>query len=166
VNCPLKCDYALSCLKHTCPQDKALSAKFYIDLDKCEDKCIYFINARNGLVGVFRKETKGFILSRHKFDSNFLFEEYHYDTGEPFGTVKPIEKLSICAVPINTNVKNKELLRLLNRITIDLVRRKSDRPDCFMIESDCDDCHDGKCHAEKCAYKGKGIDKSKSNILY
>jgi hypothetical protein len=166
MNCPFTCQYEASCLKHTCPQDKALTAKFYIDLGKCEDRNIYFINARNGLVGVFRKETKGFILSRHKFDSNFLFEEYHYDTGEPYGTVKPIEKLMVCDVLVNDKPDNKELLNLLNRITLDIVRKKSDRPDCFMIESDCDDCRDGKCFAEKCAYKNKAIDKPKANILY
>jgi len=166
MNCPLKCEYAETCLKHTCPQDKVLTAKSYISLNQCADKGVYFINARNGLVGVFRAKTRGFILSRFKFDSNFLFEEYHWDTGEPFGTVKPIERLSMCSLPINTDADNKKLLSLLNTITKDVVRRKSDRPDCFMIESDCDDCIDGKCHAEKCAYKNKTIDKPKKNILY
>jgi hypothetical protein len=39
--------------------------------------------------------TRGFIGLRTKFDSTFLFTEYHWDTGEPHGTVKPTEDLGI-----------------------------------------------------------------------
>jgi len=159
MNCPFRCSYEETCLKHTCPQDKALTATSYLDLNKCVDKGIYFINARNGIVGVFRKETKGFILSRYKFDKNYLFEEYHYDTGEPYGTVKPIVFLMLCQIPISTNEDNTTLLRLLNNTTADFVKRNSDRQPCFMVDSDCADCKDGKCFAEKCAYKNKAIDK-------
>lgn len=65
----------------------------WIPLEKCKNGWAYYIHARNGKVGIFEKKEKGFRISRHKFNSNFLFVEYHWDNGEPFGTVKPISEL-------------------------------------------------------------------------
>lgn len=65
----------------------------WIPLEKCKDGYVYYIHARNAKVGIFNENDNGFIISRHKFDKNFLFTEYHWDTGEPYGTVKPIRKL-------------------------------------------------------------------------
>lgn len=62
-----------------------------IELINCKDRCIYIINSRNLVLGVFREETKGFIGIRYKFGCRYLFEEYHWDTGVPYGTVKPIK---------------------------------------------------------------------------
>jgi hypothetical protein len=45
------------------------------------------------VLGVFRTESKGFIGIREKFGEEYLFEEYHRDTGPPLGTVRPYEKL-------------------------------------------------------------------------
>ena len=64
-----------------------------IPKDKCQNRFLYKINSRNLYFGVFRKETGGFIGLRTKFDSIFLFEEYHWDNGPPYGTVKPEEIL-------------------------------------------------------------------------
>ncbi len=65
----------------------------YIVLDECEDGYLYSIDARNASIGVFRVATSGFIIPRNKFGHDYLFEEYHWDTGPPFGTVRPREKL-------------------------------------------------------------------------
>lgn len=70
-------------------EDRAL----WIPLETCKNGWVYYIHARNGKVGIFEKKEKGFRISRHKFSSNFLFVEYHWDTGIPFGTVKPITEL-------------------------------------------------------------------------
>jgi hypothetical protein len=65
----------------------------YIPLDACVDHGVYRVNARNLAVGVFRAETRGFIGIREKFGEQYLFTEYHWDSGAPHGTVKPLEKI-------------------------------------------------------------------------
>lgn len=65
----------------------------YIKLDNLKDGYTYTIDARNASVGIYLKKNKSFLISRIKFSDNYLFEEYHWDTGEPFGTVKPIEEI-------------------------------------------------------------------------
>jgi len=69
----------------------------YIKLSDCEHGAVYKIHSRNLGHGVFNKYSNGFIGIRSKFHDRYLFTEYHWDTGEPFGTAKPIEK--ICEVP-------------------------------------------------------------------
>ncbi len=69
----------------------------YIKLPDCEHGAVYKIHSRNLSYGVFNKDANGFIGIRSKFGSRYLFTEYHWDTGEPFGTVKPISK--ICEAP-------------------------------------------------------------------
>lgn len=73
----------------------------YISLNDCIDGHVYRIRARNGGFGIFKRGSgdkfmpgnNSFTLSRWKFGSNYLFDEYHWDMGEPFGTVKPLEDL-------------------------------------------------------------------------
>ena len=67
----------------------------YIPLEECEDRVLYRINCRNLTFGVFNKENNGFIGIREKFGAKYLFTEYHFDTGAPFGTVKPYKKLGL-----------------------------------------------------------------------
>jgi hypothetical protein len=62
-------------------------------LDECKDRVLYRIDSRNLAFGVFDINTKGFVGIREKFGDYFLFTEYHYDTGAPFGTVHPKEEL-------------------------------------------------------------------------
>ena len=63
----------------------------YIPLTDCIDRRLYRIKSRNLTVGVYRADVHGFVGIRTKFGSRYLFTEYHWDTGEPFGTVKPVE---------------------------------------------------------------------------
>ena len=60
-----------------------------IALPNCKDRFLYKINSRNLSYGVFDLSTNGFIGIREKFGSRYLFTEYHWDTGAPYGTVSP-----------------------------------------------------------------------------
>jgi hypothetical protein len=52
----------------------------------------YVIHARNGGVGVAVKEDGrlGYELHREKFGDHYLFTEYDWDNGPPFGTAIPL----------------------------------------------------------------------------
>jgi hypothetical protein len=69
----------------------------YIKLEDCKDGYLYKIFSRNLGYGVFNKNDNGFVGIRNKFGSDYLFTEYHWDTGAPFGTVHPKEE--ICKIP-------------------------------------------------------------------
>jgi len=92
-----------------------------IPLDKCVDGNVYKIDARNASFGIFRKgdgkKHEGgnncFIISRWKFGSNFLFDEFHWDTGTPFGTAKALEDLG--KAPKFKD--DEEILKFLNGLT-------------------------------------------------
>lgn len=87
-----------------------------ISLENCKNRYLYKIKSRNLSLGVFNEEVKGFIGIRLKFNHEFLFTEYHWDTGAPFGTVKPIEILN----KISDDIELKEILD-----TIDLNSKRS-----------------------------------------
>lgn len=53
---------------------------------------VYLLNSRNIFVGVYDGDG-GFIGIRRKFHDEFLFAEYHWDNGPPYGTVKPYKFL-------------------------------------------------------------------------
>lgn len=67
----------------------------YIPLDQCIDRGVYRIKSRNLDVGVYCAKNRGFIGIRTKFGDPYLFKEYHWDTGEPFGTVRPIKQIGV-----------------------------------------------------------------------
>lgn len=67
-----------------------------IPLSECVHGGLYRIHARNFSLGVFNEKQQGFVGIRTKFDHRYLFTEYHYDTGAPFGTVSPKELLEQC----------------------------------------------------------------------
>lgn len=79
----------------------------WIKLKDCKDGYLYLIHARNSHIGIFKKKTSGFIISRIK-GNNFLFEEYHWEC-EEFATVKPIRLLE--KVP---KLSDEKLLQWLN----------------------------------------------------
>lgn len=88
----------------------------YIPLSNCVDRGLYRIDSRNLSFGVFKKENSGFIGIRLKFNFEFLFTEYHWDTGEPFGTVKPIEYIEACPIEnLKESEANKELFNWLEQ---------------------------------------------------
>ncbi|MCC6898755.1 MAG: hypothetical protein IT377_07255 [Polyangiaceae bacterium] len=55
----------------------------------------YVIHARNGGVGVAVDEDGrlGYRLKREKFGDHFLFVEYDWDEGRPFGTAIPLDPI-------------------------------------------------------------------------
>lgn len=55
---------------------------------------VYSLNSRNLNFGVWNPETSGFKGVREKFGDLYLFEEYHWDTGEPYGTAAPLEDVA------------------------------------------------------------------------
>jgi hypothetical protein len=65
----------------------------YIPMDQMKSGHLYKIGARNASFGIWLEEEKGFIISRFKFSDNYLFVEYHWDTGAPHGTAKPWKDL-------------------------------------------------------------------------
>ena len=68
----------------------------YLPRESCIKGHLYRIHSRNLSTGVF-DGISGFIGIREKFGSRYLFREYHWDNGPPFGTVKPQEDLG--AIP-------------------------------------------------------------------
>lgn len=64
-----------------------------IKLTECKPRHLYKISSRNLIFGVFNAENSGFVGIREKFGDEYLFTEYHWDTGSPFGTVQPTEDL-------------------------------------------------------------------------
>jgi hypothetical protein len=90
------------------------SRQTWIPLSACKDGYVYYIHARNAKVGIFNKSDNGFIISRHKFDKNFLFTEFHWDTGEPYGTAKPLRDLNL---PIISDMSSEDMLAFLNGLS-------------------------------------------------
>jgi len=76
--------------------------KDYIPLNECKDRALYRVEARNFTYAVYSETQKGFIGLQ---ESAYLELEYHYDTGAPHGTVKPIEMLE--TIPIDICVGKK-----------------------------------------------------------
>jgi hypothetical protein len=65
-----------------------------IPIAECKRGYIYRLHSRNLAYGVFVPEdNNGFIGIRQKFDSRFLFTEYHWENGPPHGTAKPLEEM-------------------------------------------------------------------------
>jgi len=70
----------------------------YMPIKDCRPGYLYHINARNASYGIYKDKESAFEIARTKwpdFDP-FLFDEYHYDTGAPYGTVLPIKELEKC----------------------------------------------------------------------
>lgn len=61
----------------------------YLTKDECLHRHVYLINSRNLRLGVYNEANGGFYGIRTKFGDNFIFCEYHWDNGSPYGTVKP-----------------------------------------------------------------------------
>jgi len=89
--------------------------KNYISLKDCKDGYTYLILARNGSVGIFNQKESSFILSRHKFGDNFLFEEDHWDA-DGSGTAKPIKEISKEHIEYG-KMNDDETLKYLNALS-------------------------------------------------
>lgn len=83
----------------------------YLSIEQCEHNNLYRINGRNFSLGIYNKKEQGFVGIREKFGTEYLDLEYHWDTGPPYGTVKPIEFLEKCLIDVNN--KDDELFEWL-----------------------------------------------------
>jgi hypothetical protein len=66
-----------------------------VPLDAIEVGRAYVIHARNGGVGVAVREVDGlgYVLHREKFGEHFLFTEWDWAEGPPYGTAIPLRAL-------------------------------------------------------------------------
>lgn len=65
-----------------------------VPLDECVPRRLYKLRSRNLSFGVFDGKD-GFIGIRQKFNSKFLFTEYHWEQGHPHGTVFGVVDLGV-----------------------------------------------------------------------
>lgn len=86
-----------------------------IPLNECKHGYVYRIESRNLSCGVFNSTNKGFIGIREKFGDYYLFTEYHWETGAPFGTVQPLEELGPLPKDIGVWVSGGTFDQLTNR---------------------------------------------------
>lgn len=95
----------------------------YISLAECVVGHVYKIWSRNLRYGVYDGK-EGFIGIRTKFGARYLFTEYHWDQGPPFGTVKPIEDLGMLpeGIPVQDS-DNKALFEYLDSAHNDDIER-------------------------------------------
>jgi hypothetical protein len=77
------------------PTPKRARPLHHIPLSDMEDGCVYFIKARNAILGLWSRKENSFVISREKFGSSYLAKEYHWDEGPPFGTSRPFLKTDI-----------------------------------------------------------------------
>ena len=75
----------------------------YLSIEKCKQGGLYKILARNFSLGVYNLKDQGFIGIRQKFTMIYLDLEFHWDTGTPYGTAKPIEFLEMCDLEVDEN---------------------------------------------------------------
>jgi hypothetical protein len=64
-----------------------------IALQDCTDRTLYRLRSRNLRLGVFCAARRSFLGMRTKFGTRFAAEEFHWETGPPFGTARPREAL-------------------------------------------------------------------------
>lgn len=96
-----------------------------IPLSDCVDRHIYALGSRNLVLGVFRKGTNGFVGIREKFGDFYLFEEYHWDCGPPYGTVTVYEDVGILPDEISMSPNEQTIDSKTNR-AVDFDRTKID----------------------------------------
>ena len=86
----------------------------YLKIPNLKNGYSYTIYARNAYVGIWDKTEKAFLISRYKVGSNpFLFREYHWDTGEPYGTVKPLKLIEKSPFELTESVEENEKQRIM-----------------------------------------------------
>lgn len=69
-----------------------------ISINECRHGWLYRVYSRNLNLGVYREEERGFVGIRHKMGRRYLFTEFHWDIGPPYGTANPLE--AICQCPV------------------------------------------------------------------
>lgn len=77
----------------------------YLTPDQCKEGFLYSVDGRNCTFAIYKKteainESKlmqqfidSFLYVRFKFGRQYIDREYHWDNGNPFGTVKPLKEI-------------------------------------------------------------------------
>lgn len=80
--------------------------KNYLKIEECKDGYLYYLQeSRNFLYGVYNEQDKSFYGIRYKFGQRYIDNEYHWDTGAPFGTAQPQKEICKCPVLIDDEKK-------------------------------------------------------------
>jgi hypothetical protein len=64
-----------------------------IPASECKHGGLYRISSRNLSFGVFNSHHNGFVGIREKYGNYYLFTEFAWECGPPYGTVIPMEYL-------------------------------------------------------------------------
>ncbi len=96
----------------------------YIKIEDLKDGWLYEIDGRNASLGIWSASKRTFLISRHKYRDNFLFEEDHFDSftigkDPSYATVLPLREIE--KVP-----NEAEILTYLNAKREELNEGKSD----------------------------------------
>lgn len=91
---------------HRCP---------HIPLKDCVHGHVYAISSRNLIYGVFDKTTDSFTGIREKFGNEYLFAEYHWDQGPPYGTVTPTKDVGMLPKDVTTDEQIFAYLKKLEK---------------------------------------------------
>jgi len=91
----------------------------YLKQSQLKSGYLYKIIARNASYGIWWPKKKGFIISRYKFNENFVFVEYHWDC-QAFATAKPLRMIeespfNLSKIESNIHKHEKEILEYLNK---------------------------------------------------
>ena len=100
----------------------------YIPMNKCVDRMVYRVSARNICIAVYNEKDKGFTGIREKFGNRYLDTEYHADLDCHCATVFPKEELGLLPVYIEITeflksykgqawVPNRQLFQWLDDLT-------------------------------------------------
>jgi len=92
----------------------------YLSLAECKNNFLYYIDARNAHIGIFRSDRKSFDMIWNSFGELYIGEEDHWDYNK--GTVKPIQEL--CEVPVFDSYSD-ELNYLINQTKIFDTRKEN-----------------------------------------
>ena len=84
-----------------------------IPIKLCVEGRVYRISSRNLSFGVY-DGNEGFIGIREKFSARYLFTEYHWDQGPPYGTVSSQVDTGI---DLPQGIKLREHLRTVDKIS-------------------------------------------------
>lgn len=79
-----------------------------LPLEQCTVGTVYRVYSRNLLVAVYAGNG-GFVGIREKFGDRYLFTEYHWDCGPPYGTLRPLEVLG--EVPDDVVLRERDTTR-------------------------------------------------------
>lgn len=94
-------------------RDYIIQRPKYMKMEALNHGYLYEILARNAGYGIWNAENKGFVISRFKWSDNYLFEEYHWDSSDVYGTARPIKEIE--KSPFEEFDNEGEVLEYLNQ---------------------------------------------------